>query len=188
MAQDNCFANSLPENLDNCFNDESASGVSLRVQYIPAAFIESIALPPADGAMEATVKIAKGGIELAEGKSWKGIDLVMDENELKEVLVGGKANQKGQIEFTAMIPKFSTKALGWKRRFANVPLVLNVPDSNGRNWIVGTKFSPAMIESAETTTGKAYEDKAATTVVIKANTYVYLYEGDIVETQDPQAS
>lgn len=184
MANDNCFANSTPENIDNCANDPGAGGVSLRVQYIPAAFIESMTLPSVEGSLESTVKISNNGISLANGRSWKGIDLVMNENELKENLVGGLANQKGQIELTIMIPKFATKQLGWKRRFANVPLVLNIPDTNGNNWIVGTKFAPAMIESAETTTGKAYEDPSVTTVVIKANTYVYLYEGEIIETPD----
>lgn len=186
MANDNCFADSTPENLDNCPNDESASGVSLRIQYTPAAFIETMTLPSVTGSLASTAKIADGNITLAGGKGWKGIDLVMDENELKELLVGGLANQKGQIELTVMIPKFGPKQLGWKRRFANVPMVFNIPDTNGNNWIVGTKFAPAMIESAETTTGKAYEDKAASTVVIKANTYVYLYEGSVVETPDEE--
>ncbi|MGQ1944439.1 hypothetical protein EDL98_01325 [Ornithobacterium rhinotracheale] len=184
MAKDTCFEGVTPENIDNCPNAESASGLSLRAQYIPAAFIETMVLPAKTGKLEEIVKIASGGITLKSDKKWKGIDLVMDENELKEVLVGGKGNQKGQVELTIQIPNFGLKPLGFKRRFANVPLVWNIPDSNGKNWIIGTKFSPAMIESAESTTGKAYEDKATNTFTIKANTYVYLYEGDIVEGED----
>lgn len=179
-----CFANSTPENLDACFNDDDATGLALRVQYIPAAFIETMTLPSVEGAMDSTVTIADAGIVVEEDRGWKGIDVVMNENELRDILVGGIANQKGQVELTLMIPKFSTKSLGFKKRFANVPLIFNVPDTNGRNWIVGTKFSPAMIESADSTTGRAYEDRAATTYVIRANTNVYLFEGDIVETPD----
>lgn len=184
MAKDTCFEGVTPENIDNCPNAELASGLSLRAQYIPAAFVETMVLPSKIGSLESTMKIASGGITLKSDKSWKGIDLVADENELKEVLVGGKGNQKGQVEFTFAIPSFGLKPLAFKRRFANVPLILNIPDTNGKNWIIGTKFSPAMIESAESTTGKAYEDKAMNTFVVKANTFVYLYEGDIVESED----
>lgn len=180
----NCFENSAPENIDICFNDQAASGISLRIQYIPASFVETMTLPRTDGNIESTVKIEASALTLKSGKSWKGIDVVMNENELKETLVGGFANQKGLTELNIMIPSFSAKTLGFKRRFANVPLIFNIPDVNGKNWIVGTKFSPAMIESAESTTGKAYEDKAATTYTIKANTFVYLFEGDVVETAD----
>lgn len=184
MAQENCFETSTPENIDNCPNDNFASGLSLRAQYIPAAFIESMILPTQTGNLESTVKIPATNLTLKADKGWKGMDLVMDENELKETLVGGKANQKGQVELTFMLPKFGAKPLGFKRRFANVPLIFNIPDTNGVNWIVGTKFSPAMIESAESTTGKAYEDKSANTFTIKANCFVYIYEGDVVETPD----
>lgn len=184
MAKDNCFSKSSPENIDNCPNDFAASGVSSRIQYIPTVFVENITLPPTEGALDALIKIPADGITLKADKGWKGIDVVIDENELKEMVVGGRANQKGQTELTIMIPKLSPKALGFKRRFANVPLLFNVPDTNGRNWLVGTKFSPAYIESAESTTGKAYEDKAATTYTIKANCYIHLYEGDVVETPD----
>lgn len=181
---DKCFEGVTPENIDNCANEIGASGLSLRLQYIPAAFVESMTLPDITGKLDATAKIASGGITLKSDKGWKGIDIVADENELKESLVGGKGNQKGQVSLTFMMRKIGAKQLGFKRRFANVPLIINIQDTNGKNWIIGTKQSPAMIESAESTTGKAYEDKASTTFEVKANAYLYQYEGDVVETTD----
>jgi len=184
----NCFDGVPHENIDFCPNDEIASGISVRAQYIPVEFVETFKLPPKTGTYAQQITVAAAGIVLKKEKGWKGIDLLVDENELKTTFVGNRGNKKEQLEFDAFIPGFRPKVLGFLRKYKNAPLLFNIQDNEARNWLIGTKLTPAYFDSSEATTGKKYEDNSGVTIKIMANTGLYLYAGEVKELADKKAA
>lgn len=179
-----CFDDVAHENIDFCPNEEISAGTSTRGFYVPAAFLETMTLPATTGDYEADITIPAGNISLSADKGWKGIDLQVDESELKSTLVGNRGNKKSKGQFDCYIPGFRPKVIGFLDKYKNVPLVFVIPDSNGVKWVIGTKLNPAYIESAEGTTGKKYEDNSGVQTTIAANSKLHIYAGDIVETAD----
>ena len=78
----NCFDNAPFESLDSCPNDEVSGGISTRVLYAPTAFLDKCVLPPNTGELGKANTIEDGNLTLITGKTWKGIDLQINENEL----------------------------------------------------------------------------------------------------------
>ncbi len=181
MAE-NCFENAPHEALDFCPNQEVPGGLSTRMFYAPAEFIESMNLPKPEGTFAERIAIAADGITFKADKGWKGIDVMVDENELKSTMVGNRGNKKAKTELEMYIPSFRDKSIGFADTFKNVPCVYAVMDANGVIWIIGTKLNPAFMESADGTTGKKYEDNSGIAVKISANTKLFKFAGEIVET------
>jgi hypothetical protein len=177
----NCFDTAPFESLDSCPNDEVNGGVTTRVFYTPAAFLEKCILPPNTGELGKANTIEEANLALKQGSTWKGIDLQINENELKMSLVGNAGNKKAKIDFESKIPRFSDKVLDFIGRYKNVPMIFIVPDAVGTLWVVGTKINPAFMDSAEATTGKKAEDDAGVILKITANTKLYKYAGTITE-------
>lgn len=177
----NCFDNTPHESLDCCPNEEISAGVSTRLFYAPAEFVEKCVLPEASGNYENRLTITDGNLTLKTDKAWKGIDIQMDEGELKNTLVGNIGNKKAKAELEIKIPGFRPKAVGFVDTYKNVPMVLVVIDSSGVFWVLGTKINPAYMESADGTTGKKAEDDSGISVKITANTKLYKYAGSITE-------
>lgn len=177
----NCFENTPHESVDHCPNEEISAGISTRLFYAPAEFVEKCVLPDATGAYDARITIADSDFALKSGKNWKGIDIQMEENELKTTMVGNIGNKKAKTELELKIPGFKTKVLGFVDTFKNVPMVLVVVDASGVFWVVGTKVNPAYMDTADGTTGKKTEDDSGVTVKITANTKLYKYAGTITE-------
>ena len=164
----NCFDTAPFESLDSCPNDEVNGGVTTRVFYAPAAFLEKCILPPNTGELGKANTIEEANLALKQGSTWKGIDLQINENELKMSLVGNAGNKKAKV-------------LDFIGRYKNVPMIFIVPDAVGTLWVVGTKINPAFMDSAEATTGKKAEDDAGVILKITANTKLYKYAGTITE-------
>lgn len=177
----NCFDNAPHEALDFCPNEEVPGGVSTRLFYAPAEFFDKFVQPAQTGDYATRITIPAANIALKTGKGWKGIDVMVDENELKSALVGNRGNKKAKAELELYIPGFRDKSVGFVDVYKNVPTIYAVVDANGVAWIVGTKLNPAFIESADGTTGKKYEDNSGIAVKISANTKLFKYAGSIVE-------
>lgn len=177
----NCFENTQHESIDFCPNEEISAGISTRMFYAPAEFLEKCELPDGTGAYDTRITIADSNLTLKSTKNWKGIDIQMDEGELKNSLVGNIGNKKNKAELEIKIPGFRPKVIGFVDTYKNVPMVFVVPDASGVFWVVGTKINPAYMESADGTTGKKTEDDSGVTVKITANTKLYKYAGTITE-------
>lgn len=178
----NCFENIPHESLDFCPNEEIAGGISTRVFYIPTEFLTKLEAPAATGDYEARITIPNTNLTIANGKGWKGVDVLVDEGELKSTLVGNRGNKKSKGEAEMFIPGFRPKVIGFLDTYKNVPMVWAFPDANGVFWLLGTKLNPAYIESAEGTTGKKYEDNSGVPVKLSANSRLYRFTGEIAET------
>ncbi len=183
MAKENCFENAPHESLDFCPNQEVKGGVSVRLLYIPEAFVDRTTLPDGTGDLASRITIADGGIVLKADKGFKGIDVMVDENELKSTLVGNKGNKKSKAELEVYIPGFNAKTIAFVDSYKNAPAIYAIADANGTIWVIGTKLNPAYLDSADGTTGKKYEDNSGIAVKISANTKLYKYAGEIVEVE-----
>lgn len=177
----NCFDNAPFESLDSCPNDEVSGGISTRILYAPIAFLDKCTLPPNTGELGKANTIEDGNLTLITGKTWKGIDVQINENELKTSLVGNAGNKKAKSDLEAKIPRFSDKVLDFIGRYKNVPMIFVVPDAVGTLWVVGTKINPAFMDSADATTGKKAEDDSGVTLKITTNSKLYKYAGSIAE-------
>ncbi len=178
----NCFENAPHEALDFCPNQEVSGGLSTRLFYAPAEFFDKFTLPDGTSDFASRITIADGNITFKPDKGWKGIDVMVDENELKSTMVGNRGNKKAKAELELYIPSFRDLSIGFADTFKNVPTVYAVVDANAVVWIIGTKLNPAFMESADGTTGKKYEDNSGIAVKISANTKLLKFAGEIVET------
>lgn len=177
----NCFDGIAHESLDSCPNDEIAGGTSTRLFYAPVEFFTKVTLPAGTGTYAERITIVNDGIAFKDGKGWKGIDVMVDENELKSVLAGNRGNKKSKAEMDFFIPGFSAKNVGFMDLYKNCPMVFAVFDANGTIWILGTLLNPAYLESGDGTTGKKFDDNSGFTVKISANAKLYKYAGNIAE-------
>ncbi|CAA0172970.1 conserved hypothetical protein [Tenacibaculum maritimum] len=177
----NCFENVPHESLDSCPNDEIAGGVSTRLFYAPTEFLDKVDVPTPTGDYATRITIPSDNLAFKADKGWKGIDILVDEGELKNMLVGNRGNKKSKAELEFFIPGFKKDVVGFIDTFKNVPMVFAVKDSNGVIWLVGTKLNGAFMENAEGTTGKKFEDNSGVTCKINANAKLYVYAGDIVD-------
>ena len=177
----NCFDNVPHESLDACPNDEVSGGISTRVFYAPTAFLDKCVLPANTGELGKANTIEDGNFTLLTDKKWKGIDVQIDERELKTTLVGNAGNKKAKIEFEFKIPRFNAEPLDFISRYKNVPMTFVVPDAQGTLWVIGTKINGAFMDTAEATTGKKAEDDSGITLKLICNSKLYKYAGVIAE-------
>jgi len=175
----NCFDNIPHENLEHCPNDEINSGLATKLYYVPTDFIKTMTKPTNGADYKSRVVIPTGGIVLNTGKSWKSIDIQMDEGELKPTLTGNIGNKKTKTEVEFLIPGLRTEVLGWIDAYKNAPCVFAVKDANGKLFVIGNKDLGARIDSAEGTSGKKIDDNSGVTVKIVANAKACIYEGEI---------
>ena len=131
------------------------------------------------------VTIEADKLALKTGKTWKGIDLQLDEAELKQTLVGNTGNKKVKTEFEAKISGLRDEVLGWLAYYKNTPMVVVVADNAGNLWVIGTKTNGAFVESGDATSGKKVEDDSGLTLKLTANSKLYRYAGTITEGTAP---
>ncbi|WP_312750536.1 hypothetical protein [Epilithonimonas hominis] len=178
MAGEKCsFAEMHTENLGYCPNEDTVGGVKTDINYIPMAQLATFTKPTvtATSTYEERITIPANGIVPTTGKGFKKIQLMVEESELKNALVGNKGNKKSQASFDAMIPNFTGKNLGFVDAHKNTPLMIVVTDSTGVKWVIPEAF----IDKADATSGKKYEDNSGVAVTITANSKVYKYAGTI---------
>ncbi len=179
-----CFDNVAHENIDNCPNVEVAGGTATRLLYAPAPHLDKLDLPTDLSTYESRMTIPEANLVVATGKGFKGIDVMVDESELKSLLVGNRGNKKSKSELEFYIPGFNPKVLGFVDAYKNVPMVLVIIDANGNKWVFGTKLNPAFVEGGDGTTGKKYEDNSGVAFKAAANSKLYYYPGAITELPD----
>lgn len=182
MAGGCSFEDTHTENLGFCPNEDLVGGVMANAAYIPMAQLGTFTKPviTPTSTYEERVTIAPTGIVPVVGKGFKAIDFLVDENELKNGLVGNKGNLKAQGSIDAMIPNFTARNLGFIDAHKNTPLMLIITDSEGTKWVLPNAY----VTKADSTTGKSYTEGSGTAVTIICNSKIYKYSGDIDLTPD----
>ena len=184
---ENCdFENQHVENMGYCPNDDTVGGTAVDFFGIPAAHVETFTKPTltATSKYGERLTIAANGIVPKATKGWKKVTMMVDESEIKPMLVGNKGNKKQKIDFDAYIPNLIARNVGFVDANKNTPMIWAIPDSTGEIWIVGTPTAPAFFDKADGTSGKKYEDNSGIAITVTANTKPYVYAGEIVELAD----
>ena len=172
------FENLIIEDLHNC-NEENLPGIKLKVYYAPESYFHGIVLPTGN-TFESFATIAAGDLEFKENKAWSSFECLVDENELKLMLVGPSFKKKFKTQLDLYLLGFKPKVMGFIAAICNEKLILAVEDSNGVFWLIGTKQNPANIDKADGTTGKVIADNSGFSVSVIANTPLYRYAGNIL--------
>jgi hypothetical protein len=174
----NSFEGVYIEDILNCPNAEYASGLKTRLYYAPDHFFLKISIPSVSDTYEGIMQIPDKEIKF-KGGGWSCIDILVDENELKNLLTGSQQRKKIKSELEIFIPGIRAKVLGFIEMHKNRPFVFGIPDANGQSWILGNLRNRAFIETAEASSQKKYEDNSGMTVKISCNSPIYLYKGAI---------
>ena len=183
---EDCFDNIRTEDLDNCVNDELASGVSeTELFYAPAAHIDTMPSLPALGDPTKTlaeIATVSGDITFPTGKGFNRLNILADTGEIKDEPVGNKGNKKVKSSFEFFLSNNSARNLGFIRQYKNVGLVLVIVEKSGRKRILGSKLVPAYIAEASGTSGKGSEDDVGfqITIDVTKSAPAPVYTGNIV--------
>lgn len=169
------------EDITICPDDGIYGGIATRVWYAPISYFGKLILPDEDGDYEGVKTIAKNDIALIGKKKLRCIDVFIEHNGLSEKAVGGQRKWKMVSELSLNVLGLTAKNTGFVSKNRNRPLVLIVPDSNGKVWIVGNKRNPAYLSSYEGNTGKKMADDSVVSVDFTANTELYCYEGNVMD-------
>lgn len=172
------FEDVFIEDLITCPNEEFGSGLKTRLYYAPSDFFFRTPVPIV-GDDYSTERIVPERITMKKNKSLRYIDILIDETELKESSTGGVGRKKIKSSLSIFILGFRTNVLGFISRCINVRMIFFISDANGKLWQIGSVRNPADIDSAESTTGKKYEDNSGAAININCNSKVYLYPFDL---------
>lgn len=178
-----CFEEIENESLDSCINSELAAGIS-EVGVYYAVHEQALVIPEAPAANDAAstneeiVTIA-AAITFPVGKGFAKITVQTDSGEVTSDLVGNPGNKKHKEMFSFSVPGNSKKALGWARRYKNVPLLFIATERDGQKRLIGDTHNPAYITELKATTGKGGEDDKIMNFVVSAYSHPTVYEGVI---------
>lgn len=92
------------------------------------------------------------------GKSFKKLYCTLETGELKYSLIGARDSKSFSNSMEVSYPSNDEKITGFVAAASNADLVFLVREQNGRVKVLGTPKYPAMLETAEGTTGKLIED------------------------------
>ena len=157
---------------------EYNSGVKCKLFYAPEEFFFTTPLPKPSETLESEV-IITDEILIKKDRKLSFVDILIDENELKNLLTGNAGRRKLRTNLNIYILGFIPSVLGFLERGRNIPFVFFIQDTSGQNWQVGHKRNRAFLETAETSTGKKYEDISGAAIGINCNSPAYLYKHKI---------
>lgn len=122
-----------------------------------------------------------GDITLLPNKKWSIFDIVTDTGEVKDTLVGSAGSKAWESLLEGVIPTTGPEVIEWFECNANGCLVVLAKEKSGVVRVLGSKLVPAILESAEATTGKTTGDTHGVTLTIKSTTGLMasVYEGVI---------
>ncbi len=173
----NSFEGVNIEDLKHCPQDNFASGIKTKIYYAPASYFSKIDLPTLQNTYEDFVSIAKDGMEF-RGGGWNSIDVLIDENELKQSLSGPLQRKKSKTELEFFILGFKAKVLGLIEAHKNTPMIFVIVDAVGNNWVIGNLRNRSFMESADVTTSKKYEDNSGGAVKVTCNAPIFYFGDD----------
>lgn len=163
---------------------EYNSGVKCKLFYAPEDYFFTTPLPKPSESLESEI-IITDEILIKKDKKLSFIDILIDENELKNLLTGNAGRRKLRTNLNIYILGFIPSVLGFIERGRNIPFVFFIQDTAGQNWQVGHKRNRAFLETAETGTGKKYEDVSGAAIGINCNSPAYLYNHSLDHLAKP---
>ncbi|MDV3668222.1 hypothetical protein CMU39_09315 [Elizabethkingia anophelis] len=170
----NAFSEVNIEDIEVCPDVVVGGGTTARLFYAPVDYFFDLPLPQSSDSYSSEITIPSEVI-LNKGKKLRFIDILIDENELKQNLSGGAGRKKSRTQLNVFVLGVSAQILGFIKRCANVPLVLFIQDVNGYTWQIGHKRNRAGIETADVTSGKLFEDNSGAVITISCNSGLLLY-------------
>ncbi|WP_313091927.1 hypothetical protein [Chryseobacterium flavum] len=169
------FENLNIESINNCPELEFNSGLKTKLYFAPASHFFYTPLPKPGTSFESEIVIVDE-IMMRSGKKLFSIDVLVEENELRVNLTGNKEKKRSVTNFTFFILGFRPSVLGFVKRCKNVPMIFFIQDANGNNWQIGHSLNRAFMDTAESWSGKKYEDNSGAAVTVNCNSSVFLYQ------------
>lgn len=164
----NTFDGVTIEDINNCQEEDFGSGISTQLLYAPAIFFASIKIPDEDLGFEECITITADDLVFKDQLTWSLIDILIDENELKNLSDGVNQRKKDKSELNFFLQGFKKKNVGFLKKIKNEPMIFGITDLEGTLWIFGNLRNRAFIETYEGTTGKKYEDNSGFAVKISS--------------------
>lgn len=163
---------------------EYSSGVKCKLFYAPEEYFFTTPLPKPSKKLDSEI-IITDEILMRKDKRLHCIDILIDENELKNLLSGNAGRRKLRTNLNIYILGFLPSVLGFIERGRNIPFVFFIQDLAGHNWQVGHQRNRAFFETAEAGTGKKYEDNSGAAIGINCNSPVFLYKNSLDHLASP---
>jgi|SRR5690606_602344 len=188
-----CTDTIVTENLEYCPSDEIASGVSETGVYAcPYADFLTIGAPPklniATSLDEAGSISAEDSHTFEEGKGFHKLMVKPDTGNVVSTSQGSKGNISFENKFTAAIPGATKKTVGWVRKHKGLPMIFIVIEKDGTQRQIGSKLSPAYMntDTAYASGAAPGDDKITTVSFSDVQPYIApVYEGTITEFTPP---
>ena len=165
------------ENLNYCVNENYASGLRTKAYFAPASYFSKINIPNRNVKYDDYVKLDKDDLAFLIG-GWAEIDILIEENELRQTLIGPLKRKKIKTELDLFILGFKTNILGFIEKYKNTPIIMIVVDAVGNNWLIGNLRNYALIESGDISTQRKYEENSGAKIKIVSNSTVLFYGND----------
>lgn len=178
----NSFEGINIEDINFCPDQMNASGIRTRLYYAPDHYFMKIKLPGNAPGYSDTVTIPSGEIEF-KGGGWSYIDVLIDENELRNSLSGGQQRKRSKSEIEMYIVGLRAEVLGFIEKHKNTPLIFGIEDSNHQSWIIGNLRNRAFFDVADVSSARKYEDNSGAAIKIICNSPIFLYTGSITQVE-----
>jgi hypothetical protein len=177
----NCFENIPTEDVNACINSEVPSGLSeVNLNYAMHDDITTFPEPPAIGSVGYTYEkanVIEDDLVFSAGKGFSKISVQVNTGELAFEGVGSAGNMKQKQALSFYVPSNNKQLLGFIRTRLNSAMVFAVPERDGQNRLVGSKFNPAYITELKGTTGKTGDDDKGVQFTITTFAIPIIYEG-----------
>lgn len=170
----NAFSEVNIEDIEVCPDIVVGGGTTTKLFYAPVDYFFDLPLPQSSVYYSSEIT-TPSEVLLNKSKKLRFIDILVDENELKQNLSGGVGRKKSRTQLNIFILGVNAHILGFIKRCANIPLVLFIQDVNGYTWQIGHSRNRAFIETADIASGKLFEDNSGTAMVISCNSPILYY-------------
>ncbi|QXN68076.1 hypothetical protein [Microcystis phage Mae-Yong924-2] len=155
------------ENVSRAVPPQNTAGTGNHILVVERADVT--ALPaPADTDLTTAGSIPAASITLASGKSWKLIELTLDEGEVKSDPIGGRDHGTFRNTATVSTARNNAQKVGLANYIINKDVIVLVPERGlGQYRVMGTLADPAHIKPASDS-GNGPESKNQARFVIES--------------------
>ncbi len=191
MANENSCS-ILEKSVGWCEGKTVVPGIKRRVYYTHKANITKWPTLPKDALGRPTSSVYEGSFELAEGKCFHYVDLIINKSGITSEAQGEVPSQTQLNKFVGVHPGTEEEASMLSAYFNNSDVVLLPQQPNGKFRVIGSEMSETLATVAQDS-GQGPTGTASTTVNAEATDLLPapFYEGEIV-TEDgvinPQGS
>lgn len=169
----NTFDGLKIENINHCSTEDYSAGISAVAYYAPASFFKEINLPILSSDYESSVTVSINDIVFKNNYRWSYIDILINEGELKQNLIGPTKNKKSKSYLEFFIPGAKAKVLGFIQKLKNEDLIFLISILDGTSILFGNLQNYANFSSADFTSGKEYEDNSGVSASLISNSPIY---------------